>query len=131
MSDFVASGVIAQVLPPKTGVSKAGNQWTSQEFLITYEEGQYPKSLCFRVFGADKIQKFGLKAGERVTVHLNIESRPNSNGGFFNDISCWNVERESMQPTQPQGYQQAQQQGNQVLYQKPQQIQQPTADLPF
>lgn len=100
--DFVCSGVIAQVLQPQSGVSqRTGQPWQSQEFVLTYEQGQYPKSLCFRVFGADKLQQFAIRQGEQLTVHLNIECRQGQKG-FFNDISCWKVDRQVQQAVQQQ-----------------------------
>ena len=96
--DFVVSGVITQVMQPQSGVSqRSGQPWQSQEFVLTYEQGQYPKSLCFRVFGSDKLQQFAIQQNEMITAHLNITCQQSRNGGYFNSIDCWKVERAGQQ----------------------------------
>jgi hypothetical protein len=40
------TGKIIAVLAPKGGVSKAGNEWKSQEYVIENHD-QYPKKMCF------------------------------------------------------------------------------------
>jgi len=104
--DFVVSGVITQVIQPQSGVSsRTGQPWQSQEFVLTYEQGQYPKSLCFRVFGTDKLQQFAIQQGEQLTVHLNITCQQSRNGGYFNSVDCWKVDRQVQQAYAPQqGY---------------------------
>ena len=99
--DFVVSGVITQVMQPNQGVSqKSGQPWQSQEFVLTYEQGLYPKSLCFRVFGAEKLQQFAIRQGEQLTIHLNITCQQSQRGGYYNSIECWKVERAGQQQTQ-------------------------------
>lgn len=136
-------GVISQVLQPNQGVSqKSGQPWQSQEFILTYEQGQYPKSLCFRVFGAEKLQQFAIQPNETLTVHLNITCQQGRNGGYFNSIDCWKVDRQpaqqpvaqpqfTPQPTQQQFPPQVNAQGQQVQpFQQP--VAQPQAGtLPF
>ena len=104
--DFVVSGVITQVMQPQSGVSSRTNQpWQSQEYVLTYEQGQYPKALCFRVFGTDKLQQFAIQQGEQLTVHLNITCQQSRNGGYFNSVDCWKVDRQVQQVYAPQqGY---------------------------
>ena len=48
------TGKIIQVLPEVGGVSKAGNEWKKQEYVLETHD-QYPKKVCFQIFGADKI----------------------------------------------------------------------------
>lgn len=112
--DFVVTGQVTQVLQPQQGVSQRTQQpWQSQEFVLTYEQGQYPRSLCFRVFGADKLAQFAIQQGETITAHLNITCQKTQQGRFFNSIDCWNVERQPMQAAAPAPYQQ-----QQVIYQQ-------------
>jgi hypothetical protein len=118
--DVVLSGQITAVLPLQQGVSqRSGQPWQSQEYVLCHEQGQYPKSVCFKVFGADKIQQFAIQQGEQLTVHLGIDCRQGQKG-YFNDISCWKVERPGQQQAIPQG--QVQQPMQQM---PPQQMQQP------
>ncbi len=102
--DVVMSGVISQILPAQQGVSqRTGQPWVSQEYVLCHEQGQYPRYVCFRVFGQDKIQQMNIQPNEQLTVHLNIDARQGQKG-FFNSIDCWKVERQTMQqqPAQPQ-----------------------------
>ena len=108
MSEIVLSGQITAILPAQQGVSqRTGQPWVSQEFVLCHEPGQYPRSVCFRVFGQDKIQQMNIQMGEQLTVHLNIDCRQGQKG-YFNSIDCWKVERQGQQQVaqQPQ-YQQA------------------------
>ena len=98
--DVVMSGVISQILPAQQGVSqRTGQPWVSQEYVLCHEQGQYPRFVCFRVFGQDKIQQMNIQLNEQLTIHLNIDAKQGQRG-FFNSIDCWKVERQSVQ--QPQ-----------------------------
>ena len=48
------AGKVIAVLEPRGGVSKTGNEWKVQEYVIETHD-QYPRKMCFDVFGADKI----------------------------------------------------------------------------
>ena len=85
------TGKIIAVLPERGGVSKTGNEWKTQEYVIETHE-QYPKKVCFNVFGADKIAQFNIQAGDELTVSFDINARE-YNGRWFNDVRAWKVER--------------------------------------
>lgn len=107
--EVIMSGVITQILPAQQGTSqRTGQPWVSQEYLLCHEQGQYPRYVCFRVFGQDKIQQMNIQLNEQLTVHLNINAQQGQKG-YFNSIDCWKVDR--MQQTQyapqPTGYQPA------------------------
>ena len=85
------TGKIIAVLPERGGVSKTGNEWKMQEYVLETHE-QYPKKICFNVFGADKIAQFNIQAGEEMTVSFDINARE-YNGRWYNDIRAWRVER--------------------------------------
>ena len=53
------AGKVIAVLEPRGGVSKNGNEWKVQEYVIETHD-QYPRRMCFDVFGADKIQQFNI-----------------------------------------------------------------------
>lgn len=132
--DFVVSGQITAVFTPNQGVSqRTGQPWVSQSFLLCYEQGQYPKSVSFSVFGEDKIRQFAIQQGEQLTVHLNIEAKQGQKG-YFNDISAWKVERGQIPQQQPMQQMPAQNpfppQGQQ-MQQPMQQMQQAPAQNPF
>ena len=83
-------GKVTNILPMRSGVSARG-EWKSQEFVITTEE-QYPKMVCFQVFGEDKINSFALQLGEVVKVSFDISAHEYQ-GRFFNSINAWKVEK--------------------------------------
>lgn len=83
-------GKVTNILPMRSGVSARG-EWKSQEFVITTEE-QYPKMVCFLVFGEDKINSFALQIGEAVKVSFDISAHEYQ-GRFFNSVNAWKVEK--------------------------------------
>ena len=85
------TGKIIAVLPERGGTSKTGNEWKMQEYVLETHE-QYPKKICFNVFGADKIAQFNIQAGEELTVSFDINAREYQ-GRWYNDIRAWKVER--------------------------------------
>ena len=85
------TGKIIAVLPERGGVSKTGNEWKMQEYVLETHE-QFPKKLCFNVFGADKISQFNIQAGDELTVSFDINARE-YNGRWYTDIRAWRVER--------------------------------------
>jgi hypothetical protein len=95
------SGRIIVVLPPKSGIGKAtGNEWKAQEYVIESHE-QYPKKMCFEVFGGDKIQQFNIQLNEEITVSFDIDARQWQDR-WFNSIRVWKVEREvTGEPSSP------------------------------
>lgn len=85
------TGKIIAVLPERGGLSKTGNEWKMQEYVLETHE-QFPRKMCFNVFGADKIAQFNIQAGEELTVSFDINARE-YNGRWYNDIRAWRVER--------------------------------------
>ena len=85
------TGKIIAVLPERGGTSKTGNEWKMQEYVLETHE-QYPRKMCFNVFGADKIAQFNIQAGDELTVSFDINARE-YNGRWYNDIRAWRVER--------------------------------------
>ena len=88
------TGVVIAVLPERSGTSQRG-EWKSQSFVIETQE-QYPKHLCFEVFGADRIAQFNIKGGETITVQFDIDARQYQDR-WFNSIKAWNVIRQGQQ----------------------------------
>jgi hypothetical protein len=85
-------GTIKQILKAESGVSKVGNEWKKQEFVIETSE-QFPKKVCFTLFN----DKFSLldkvSEGEEVEVSFNLESRE-YNGKWFHNINAWKIEKD-------------------------------------
>lgn len=83
------NGKIIQVLEKQTGEGKNG-PWSKQEYVIE-TPGQYPKKVCFNLWG-DKIAQFNLKVGEDVQVSFDVESRE-YNGKWYTDVKAWNIRK--------------------------------------
>ena len=69
-------GKIIQVLPPQGGVSKQGNTWRKQEFVLETLDS-YPKQVKFDLFG-DRIDNYPLAVGDianYVTIERNFYKR--------------------------------------------------------
>ena len=86
-------GKIIAVLPEKGGVSsRTGNEWKVQEYVI--EDGtnaQYPRRMCFEVFGADRIAQFNIQMGQELKVSFDIDANQWQDR-WFNRIRAWKVE---------------------------------------
>ena len=85
------SGKVIAVLEPRGGVSKTGNPWKVQEYVIETHD-QYPRRMCFDVFGEDKINQFNIQLGEELNVSFDVDARE-WQGRWFNSIRAWKVER--------------------------------------
>lgn len=84
-------GKIIQILPEQGGISRAGNEWKKQEYVLETHD-QYPKKICFQIFGADKISQAAIQPGEELTVSIDIDSREYQ-GRWYTSINAWKVER--------------------------------------
>lgn len=84
------TGKIIAVLQERGGVSaRTGSEWKAQEYVLETQE-QYPRKMCFDVFGADKIAQFGIQVGQQVTVSFDIDAREYQ-GRWYNSIRAWRV----------------------------------------
>jgi hypothetical protein len=84
-------GKVAQLLPLVTGQGRNG-EWRKQEFVLEIAEGQFPKKICFSLWG-DKIDQAGLRVGENAKVFFDLESRE-YNGRWFTEAKAWRVEKQ-------------------------------------
>jgi len=96
-----ATGTIIVVHPQTSGVSqRTGNAWHNQEYVLQTEE-QYPKKIPFEVFGEDRINRFAISQGERITIHFDIDANEYQ-GKYYPKIRCYNVTRpQASQPATP------------------------------
>ena len=84
-------GKAIAALPVKSGVSqRTGEQWQSREYVIETQE-QYPKKICFEVFGTDKLKEFNIRNNDLIKVYFDITARE-YNGKWYNSIRAWKVE---------------------------------------
>ena len=82
-------GKLKSILPEVTGVNAKGNQWKKQEFVIT-TEGQYPKDVCFVLWGDKTDILSTLQKDQELTVCFDVESRE-YNGNYYTDLKAWKV----------------------------------------
>lgn len=91
------TGKIIAVLPARSGVSaRTGSEWKVQEYVLETQE-QYPRKMCFDVFGSDKIDQFNIQLGEVLTVSFDIDAREYQ-GRWYNSIRAWKVDRGASMP---------------------------------
>jgi hypothetical protein len=85
-------GKIIQVLPAQEGVSKnTGNPWKIQSYVLETQE-QYPRKVCFEIFGEDRIHNNPCQLDDLVTVSFDIESRE-FNGRWYTSIRAWRIQQ--------------------------------------
>lgn len=98
------SGKIIQVLPLQTGVAKnSGNPWQSQSYVLETQE-QYPKKVCFEVFGEQRIKENPCQLDDLVTVSFDIESRE-FNGRWYTSVRAWRVQQGIVEAAPAEGVQ--------------------------
>ena len=84
-------GKAIAALQVKSGVSqRTGEQWQSREYVIETQE-QYPKKICFEVFGTDKLKEFNVRSNDLIKVYFDINARE-YNGKWYNSVRAWKVE---------------------------------------
>ena len=84
-------GKIIQKLEPQGGVSKAGNQWKKQEYVLeTFDS--YPRKVKFDFFG-ERADQYPLEVGDVITLSYDIESRE-FNGRWYTDIRGFKAMKE-------------------------------------
>lgn len=86
------TGKIIMAGQVKSGVSqKSGNSWMTQDYVIEETVGNYPKRMCFSVFGEDRIKRMGISVGQELTVSFDIDAKE-FNGKWYNELRAWKVE---------------------------------------
>ena len=84
-------GKLLKILASESGISRSGNSWKKQEFVIETQE-QVPRKVCFTLFN-DKVSLLtGFSDGEDLDISFDIESRE-FNGKWYHNINAWKIER--------------------------------------
>ncbi len=84
-------GKIVNKLMVQTGTSARGT-WAKQEFILEFQEGNYPTQACLNVWGEEKVKDLDkFQIGDKVKVGLNISSRE-YNGRWYTDLRAWRIE---------------------------------------
>lgn len=126
------SGKVIKILELISGDSKRnpGEKWYRQEFVIeTY--AQYPRQVCFQIWGEDKIKAANLQLGEDVTVTFELSSREYMEK-WYTSAEARNIMKgipQQYAPQQPQGMGYGAGYPQQGGYQQPQGM--PGTNVPF
>lgn len=92
-------GRIVRKLNVQSGTSARG-AWSKQEFILEYQEGNYPSQVCLNVWGEDKVRELDkFQIGDKVKVSFNLSARE-YNGRWYNDIRAWRIEPAEAVPVQ-------------------------------
>lgn len=84
-------GRIARKLNVQTGTSARG-AWAKQEFILEYQEGNFPTQVCLNVWGDDKVRELDkYQVGDKVKISFNLSSRE-YNGRWYTDVRAWRIE---------------------------------------
>ena len=90
MANLELQGRLLKKLPVQNGRSARG-EWSKQEFLVEYQEGNFPSTACFNVWGMDKVNDLAKFAeGDEIKVSFNINSRE-FNGKYYTDLRAWKI----------------------------------------
>ena len=91
-------GRIVRILDKQTGEGKNGT-WEKQDFVIETQD-QYPKQVCFTLWGEKTSYLEKLSTGSDIGVKFNIESRE-YNGKWYTNARAWRIEALEGQDTTP------------------------------
>ena len=115
-------GRIIQVLPLASGVSKAGNNWKKQEYLLETKD-QDPRKVLFNFFN-NNVDQYPLQVGDDIILSFDIESRSfmgrDGVERWSTEIRGYKAEKMTDQQAQPTDFSPAAPQYQQPQYQTPQ-----------
>ncbi len=91
------TGKIIAVLDERGGKSaRTGTEWKVATYVLETMD-QYPRKMCFEVFGADRIEAMKIKLGETLTVRFDIDAHEYQ-GRWYNSIRAFAVDRKTDAP---------------------------------
>lgn len=105
MAALEIEGRIKQKLSRQSGQSSRG-AWEKQEFILEYQDGNYPADVMVTAFGSDKVADLDrYQVGDAVKVSFNLRARE-YNGRWYNDVRLWKIapagQNTAQQPPVPQ-----------------------------
>lgn len=90
MTNLELEGRIVQKMAVQSGQSARG-AWARQDFVVEYQDGSFPTSVCFSAWGQDKVQELDkYQVGDTVKVAFNVKGRE-YNGRWYNDLRVWRI----------------------------------------
>ena len=100
MANLELTGRLNRKLPVQSGVSARG-EWSKQEFVLDFQDGNYPATACFNVWGEDKVKELErFQIGDDIKVTFRINSRE-FNGKWYTDLRAWRIEYAAAEAQQP------------------------------
>lgn len=74
----------------QSGQSARG-AWARQDFILEYQDGNFPSQVCFSAWGQDKVQELDkYQVGDAVKVSFNVRARE-YNDRWYNDLRIWRL----------------------------------------
>lgn len=91
MANLEIEGVLAGKMNVQSGKSARG-EWSKQEFVVEFQDGNFTSNAVFSVWGADKVKDLeAYSIGSRVKVSFGISSRE-YNGRWYTDLRAWRIQ---------------------------------------
>ncbi|MDY6277406.1 MAG: DUF3127 domain-containing protein [Bacteroidales bacterium] len=89
-SGFEIEGRLTGKLAVQSGRSSKGD-WARQDFLLEVQDGNFPSTVCFSLWGADRVKELEkYQVGDTVKVSFNPVSRE-YNGKWYTDLRAWRL----------------------------------------
>ena len=89
-SGFEMEGRLTGKLAVQSGRSAKG-EWARQDFLMEVQDGNFPSTVCFSLWGADRVKELEkYQVGDTVKVSFNPVSRE-FNGRWYTDLRAWRI----------------------------------------
>lgn len=93
-------GKIKTKLPAQGGTSARG-AWTRQDFVVEYQDGNFPAEACFSAWGQERVDELArYNEGDAVKVSFNVRAREYG-GRWYNDLRVWRLSAPGAQPQAP------------------------------
>lgn len=69
----------------------ARGTWIRQDFVLEYQDGNFPAEACFSAWGQDRVDELArFQQGDQVKVSFNVKAREYS-GRWYNDLRVWRI----------------------------------------
>ena len=93
-------GKIKTKLPAQGGTSARG-AWTRQDFVVEYQDGNFPAEACFSAWGQERVDELArYNEGDAVKVSFKVRAREYG-GPWYNDLRVWRLSAPGAQPQAP------------------------------
>ncbi|MBR1406956.1 MAG: DUF3127 domain-containing protein [Bacteroidales bacterium] len=105
MANLEIEGRLVRKLAVQSGRSARGD-WSKQEFVVEFQDGNFPSNVVFNVWGADKVRDLErYQVGDEIRVSFAPSSRE-FNGRWYTDLRAWRIAPagQAAQPAPQQAY---------------------------